>query len=136
MALQKEIVLDNGIVTNYHIIKEVNVNYVEQQTIIVVNNYVSKDIRENLNRIEELETGIDSFKTQMQEAEAKGQDELEKSMRDKLHQLSHEYNEITSKTFEANVDRILLDNIPEDISLSAVYKLLKTTDKYSKAKKV
>lgn len=136
MALQKEIVLDNGIVTNYHIIKEVNINYVEQQTIIVVNNYVSKDIRENLNRIEELETGIDSFKTQMQEAEAKGQDELEKSMRDKLHQLSHEYNEITSKTFEANVDRILLDNIPEDISLSAVYKLLKTTDKYSKAKKV
>ena len=136
MALQKEITLDNGIVTNYHVIKSVHINYIEQQTVIVVANYVSKDIRGNLDRIKELENGMNSFMSRMQEAESKGQDELEKSMRTKLHQLSHEYNEMTSKNFEANEDRILLDNIPEDISLSAIYKLLKTTEKYSKAKKV
>lgn len=136
MALQKEITLDNGIVTNYHVIKEVSFNFIEQQTVIVVNNYVSSEIKSNLNRITELEEGMSSFMSQMQEAETKGQDELEKSMRNKLHQLSHEYNSLVSKHFAADTDRILLDNIPEDISLAGIYKLLKTTDKYSKAKKV
>lgn len=136
MALQKEIQLDNGIVTNYHMIKQASFNFVEGQSVIQVENYVSKDIRENLKEIDEISDSIDKLLVQADKAERDGDTDLIESLSEKIHTLNHRFNELSIKTFSANSDNILLDSVPEKISLSDIYKLLKTTDKYAKAKKV
>lgn len=45
MALEKKIELDNGVITNYHRIVSIN-NIVNEQTIIEVASYTSKDKRQ------------------------------------------------------------------------------------------
>ncbi len=48
MALQKEIILENGITANYHLI--LNTHFIKQQnkTIVKIASYISKDFRDTL----------------------------------------------------------------------------------------
>ena len=80
MALSKKITLDNGIETNYHVIKEVHYNFLEEKTIISIDNYVSEDVRKNHKKVEETVDSIDKLSAQAIKAQNESNYELLESL--------------------------------------------------------
>ena len=110
MALQKEIVLKNGVTTNYHRI--VSLNLITNWSIIIeVRSYVSKDGREIEQRYEELQKKM-----------LKGEEltlEEQKIYNEGAHCFMY------SEYFETEYN--------ENTSISALYQYLKTLDKFQDA---
>ena len=136
MALSKKIILDNGIETNYHVIKEVHYNFLENKTIVYIDSYVSEDVRNNHKKVKETSDSIDKLSTQAVKAQNESNYELLESLNAKINDLMITYKDISDKNYVAGTTKVSLDYIPEDISLVGVYKELKKTDEFSKAKKV
>lgn len=136
MALQKEITLNNGIVTNYHTIQEVHYNFLENKTLIVLNSYVSKEIRDSHKKVDEVEQSILKLTNEAVKAEGKNDIDLLDSINEKINTLATTFQDISSKNYIAGISTITLNYIPEDITLTGLYKALKETKEYSKAKKV
>lgn len=136
MALSKKITLDNGIETNYHVIKEVHYNFLESKTIVKIDSYVSEDVRNNHKKVKETSDSIDKLSTQAIKAQNESNYELLESLNSKISDLMTTYQSISNKNYIAGTSKISLDYIPEDISLAGLYKELKKTEEFSKAKKV
>ena len=135
MALQKEIVLNSGITTNYHKIKNVSYNFIESKAIVNIVSYVSKEIRD-LDTIEDIQNMIQTVTDKMSTLNQEKDAELIVSLGEKLHDLYHKLNEVNNTRYDAGSSVIELDSIPSDITITNIYKVLKSTDLYSKAKKV
>lgn len=136
MALSKKITLDNGIETNYHVIKEVHYNFLENKTIVKIDSYVSEDVRNNHKKVKETADSIDKLSAQAIKAQNESNYELLESLNAKIADLMTTYQSISNKNYIAVTSKISLDYIPEDISLTGLYKELKKTEEFSKAKKV
>ena len=137
MALQKEIELTNGVKVNYHRIQRVEYNLVRNQTIVHIESYVNKDIREESKRVPTLRSAVDRLNQQLILASESNNADLVKSLRIKINDLLVEYNVKVNKRYSVNVTRLYLDGLPEkDLSLKGVYELVKTLDTYSKSKEV
>ena len=136
MALSKKITLDNGIETNYHVIKEVHYNFLENKTIVYIDSYVSENVRNNHKKVKETADSINKLSEQAIKAQNESNYELLESLNAKINDLMITYKDISDKNYVAGTTKVSLDYIPEDISLVGVYKELKKTDEFSKAKKV
>lgn len=136
MALQKEIVLATGVVSNYHKIKSFNVNFMNGTTIIVVDSYVSKKIREKENVLSQIVDNINLLESKKQAAIETNDVQLEQSLHDKLDLLKEEMTKESIKIHFVHSSTIILNSIPETLSMSNIYNLLKKTDMFSGAKKV
>jgi len=136
MALSKKITLDNGIETNYHVIKEVHYNFLENKTIVSIDSYVSEDVRNNHKKVKETADSINKLSEQAIKAQNESNYELLESLNAKINDLMITYKDISDKNYVAGTTKVSLDYIPEDISLVGVYEELKKTDEFSKAKKV
>lgn len=136
MALSKKIILDNGIETNYHVIKEVHYNFLENKTIVYIDSYVSENVRNNHKKVKETADSINKLSEQAIKAQNESNYELLESLNAKINDLMITYKDISDKNYVAGTTKVSLDYIPEDISLVGVYKELKKTDEFSKAKKV
>ncbi|MBQ2639155.1 MAG: hypothetical protein IJF92_00095 [Bacilli bacterium] len=137
MALQKEIELTNGVKVNYHRIQRVEYNLVRNQTIVHIESYVNKDIREESKRVPTLRSAVDRLNQQLILASESNNADLVKSLRIKINDLLVEYNVKVNKRYSANMTHLYIDGLPEkDLSLKGVYELVKTLDTYSKSKEV
>ena len=106
MALQKEITLNNGIVTNYHTIQEVHYNFLENKTLIVLNSYVSKEIRDNHKKVDEVEQSILKLTNEAVKAEGKNDIDLLDSINEKINTLaSDEHKKRFQKQEKAEVGK-------------------------------
>lgn len=136
MALQKKIELNNGIVANYHVINQVHFNFLENKTLISLDSYVSKEIRDSHKKIDEVNKSIISLTEQAGKAEKDGNLELLESLNEKISSLVAQFQDLASKNYTVGTSSIALSYIPEDISLTGLYKVLTSMTEYSKAKKV
>ena len=137
MALEKEIILENGIKANYHRIKEVQIDFIKENIIVLVDSYVNSNIRENQKNIKKLEESIVSYTEKYEKAYQNNDDALMKSLEDKLNTMSLTYNKEILKNFVANQATINLEHFDDtNLSISNFYKLISKLDNYKKAKKV
>lgn len=137
MALEKEIILENGIKANYHRIKEIQIDFVKESIIVLVDSYVNSNIRENQKNIKKLEESVVSYAEKYEKAYQNNDDALMKSLEDKLNMMSFTYNKETLKNFVANQTTINLEYFDDtNLSISNFYKLISKLDDYKKAKKV
>lgn len=137
MALEKEIILENGIKANYHRIKEVQIDFIKESIIVLVDSYVNSNIRENQKNIKKLEESIVSYAEKYEKAYQNNDDALMKSLEDKLNTMSLTYNKEILKNFVANQATINLEHFDDtNLSISNFYKLISKLDNYKKAKKV
>ena len=137
MALEKEIILENGIKANYHRIKEVQIDFIKENIIVLVDSYVNSNIRENQKNIKKLEESVVSYAEKYEKAYQNNDDALMKSLEDKLNTMSLTYNKETLKNFVANQATINLEHFDDtNLSISNFYKLISKLDNYKKAKKV
>ena len=137
MALEKEIILENGIKANYHRIKEVQIDFIKENITVLVDSYVNSNIRENQKNIKKLEESIVSYAEKYEKAYQNNDDALMKSLEDKLNTMSLTYNKETLKNFVANQATINLEHFDDtNLSISNFYKLISKLDNYKKAKKV
>ena len=137
MALEKEIILENGIKANYHRIKEIQIDFVKENITVLVDSYVNSNIRENQKNIKKLEESVVSYAEKYEKAYQSNDDALMKSLEDKLNTISLNYNKETLKNFVANQATINLEHFDDtNLSISNFYKLISKLDNYKKAKKV
>lgn len=137
MALEKEIILENGIKANYHRIKEVQIDFIKENITVLVDSYVNSNIRENQKNIKKLEESVVSYAEKYEKAYQNNDDALMKSLEDKLNTMSLTYNKETLKNFVANQATINLEHFDDtNLSISNFYKLISKLDNYKKAKKV
>lgn len=137
MALEKEIILENGIKANYHRIKEVQIDFIKENITVLVDSYVNSNIRENQKNIKKLEESVVSYAEKYEKAYQNSDDALMKSLEDKLNTMSLTYNKETLKNFVANQASINLEHFDDtNLSISNFYKLISKLDNYKKAKKV
>ena len=110
MALQKKIILKNGIETNYHRIT--SLNFITNWSInIEVRSYISKDGR-----------AIEQAYQTVQKKVRNGQE------------ITEEEKEILNKgAYNFSRSEIIEINYDEDLSIKNIYEYLKTTDKYKDA---
>ena len=137
MALDKSIILNNGIEARYHRIKEIHLNFLEDYSVMLVDSYVSKEIRDTQKEIKTLEESINTYLEKYEKAIDNNDDELAHSIEEKLITLTDKHQEDISKNFIANQTSIEFENsLEEDVSISNFYKLLTKFDEFKKAKKV
>lgn len=137
MALEKEIILENGIKANYHRIKEIQIDFVKENITVLVDSYINSNIRENQKNIKKLEESVVSYAEKYEKAYQNNDDALMKSLEDKLNTMSLTYNKETLKNFVANQATINLEHFDDtNLSISNFYKLISKLDNYKKAKKV
>lgn len=137
MALEKEIILENGIKANYHRIKEVQIDFIKENITVLVDSYVNSNIRENQKNIKKLEESVVSYAEKYEKAYQNSDDALMKSLEDKLNTMSLTYNKEILKNFVANQATINLEHFDDtNLSISNFYKLISKLDNYKKAKKV
>ena len=137
MALEKEIILENGIKANYHRIKEVQIDFIKENITVLVDSYVNSNIRENQKNIKKLEESVISYAEKYEKAYQNNDDALMKSLEDKLNTMSLTYNKEILKNFVANQATINLEHFDDtNLSISNFYKLISKLDNYKKAKKV
>ena len=136
MAFLKEKKLKNGVITTYHRIKSVNYNFLEGQTLVEIDSYTSKEYREKEKKIDELDKTINVLYNQYRTSIEKGEKQLADSIREKMNELQDVQDDLSSKNFIADTSVITIDSIPEDITISSIYKLLSTLEEYSDAKEV
>lgn len=137
MALDKSIILNNGIEARYHRIKEIHLNFLEDYSVMLVDSYVSKEIRDTQKEIKTLEENINTYLEKYEKAINNNDDELAHSIEEKLRTLTDKHQEDISKNFIANQTSIEFENsLEEDVSISNFYKLLTKFDEFKKAKKV
>ena len=137
MALDKSIILNNGIEARYHRIKEIHLNFLEDYSVMLVDSYVSKEIRDTQKEIKTLEESINTYLEKYEKAIDNNDDELTHSIEEKLRTLTDKHQEDISKNFIANQTSIEFENsLEEDVSISNFYKLLTKFDEFKKAKKV
>ena len=137
MALEKEIILENGIKANYHRIKEVQIDFIKENITVLVDSYVNSNIRENQKNIKKLEESVVSYAEKYEKAYQNNDDALMKSLEDKLNTMSLTYNKEILKNFVANQATINLEHFDDtNLSISNFYKLISKLDNYKKAKKV
>lgn len=107
MALKKEIILDNGVIVNYHRI--VSMNKITNDSIIIeVNSYISENQREKEKRYQEL-----------QKKSANGEELTDEEQ--------EELNKGINILVEADYISIKYD---QNINIEDTYKYLKTTEKF------
>ena len=136
MALLKEKKLKNGVITTYHRVKSINYNFLEEQTLVEIDSYISEEYREKEKKIYDLEKTIDILYNQYRTSIERGEKQLAESIHSRIEELNDKLEEMSSKNYIVDTSVITIDSIPEDITVSSIYKLLMTLEEYSDAKEV
>lgn len=131
MALEKELKEKSGVVSNYHKILNVEVNYILNECVIYVANYKDDTYREKEKNFEKLK---ESIKDLNDKYEAETDVDIKSALADKINEI--EPNTLVDKVFYTNIEPIHLDYIPEDLSFSNLYKILSSLEVFESSKDV
>lgn len=132
MAINKRLSRDIGVTTEYHRIKSVTINYVVNQCIIILEEYLNKEFRDKAKNIESVKLKIDDYiKKSNIEDEA-----LKKSFIEKAEILRSKNEDDLNAKFFVKETSIILDYIPEDLTIGGIYKELTKLEEYSNSKEV
>lgn len=136
MAILKEIILENGIKTNYHRIGEAHFNLIESQALIKIYSYISEEYRNEEKKIDSLTKIINALTLQYNQALNNKDSQMVDSFYNKIEESKIQRDNLLSKQFYVSSSIITLDLIPDDLSLNNLYRLITTLDTYSNSKEV
>ena len=129
MALDKSIILNNGIEARYHRIKEIHLNFLEDYSVMLVDSYVSKEIRDTQKEIKTLEENINTYLEKYEKAIDNNDDELAHSIEEKLRTL-------TDKNLAIYTIKEKKKKKKKKKKIFIFFKFLIKFDEFKKAKKV
>ena len=127
MAISKQTIKQNGLETNYHKINNIIFDFINNKTIIIIESYVSKEVREKGIRKEELLEDLRNLSSQIQNTK---DSEIIKALEEKIYKLQEDNKNIINGQFIADQTQIVLDYIPENCTFENIYKELMNLEEY------
>ena len=126
MAISKSIIKQNGLATNYHKISNISLDFINHKCSVVLESYVSKDIRDKGIKAEKAKDDLQKLISQYELAK---DGEIIKSLEEKINTFQELNKDILNENYIADQTLIELSFIPEDTSFAGIYnELLKLDD--------
>ena len=127
MAISKSIIKQNGLATNYHKISNISLDFINHKCSVVLESYVSKDIRDKGIKAEKAEDDLQKLISQYELAK---DGEIIKSLEEKINTFQELNKDILNENYIADQTLIELNFIPEDTSFAGIYNELMKLDDF------
>lgn len=131
MALNKKIVKDSGLSVSYFRILNIEVNYVYDISTITIEEYISEDYRNKAKKKAELLNTIAELE---QQSNTTKDFKLKESLIEKINTIYNSNKELLANNYSTGINKVELDYIPEDLSISNFYNIIKNLDLYEDSK--
>ena len=130
MAINKSIIKQNGLATNYHKISNISLDFINHKCSVVLESYVSKDIRDKGIKAEKAKDDLQKLISQYELAK---DGELIKSLEEKINTFQELNKDILNENYIADQTLIELSFIPENTSCTGIYNQLMKLDDYKES---
>lgn len=127
MAINKSIIKQNGLATNYHKISNISLDFINHKCSVVLESYVSKDIRDIGIKAEKAKDDLQKLISQYELAK---DGEIIKSLEEKINTFQELNKDILNENYIADQTLIELGFIPEDTSFAGIYNELMKLDDF------
>lgn len=127
MAISKSIIKQNGLATNYHKISNISLDFINHKCSVVLESYVSKDIRDKGIKAEKAKDDLQKLISQYELAK---DGEIIKSLEEKINIFQELNKDILNENYIADQTLIELSFIPEDTSFAGIYNELMKLDDF------
>ena len=127
MAINKSIIKQNGLATNYHKISNISLDFINHKCSVILESYVSKDIRDKGIKAEKAKDDLQKLISQYELAK---DGEIIKSLEEKLNTFQELNKDILNENYIADQTLIELSFIPEDTSFAGIYNELMKLDDF------
>lgn len=131
MALDKKIVKDSGLSVSYFRILNIEVNYVYDISTITIEEYISEDYRNKAKKKAELLNTIAELE---QQSNTTKDFKLKESLIEKINTIYNSNKELLANNYSTGINKVELDYVPEDLSISNFYNIIKNLDLYEDSK--
>lgn len=131
MALNKKIVKDSGLSVSYFRILNIEVNYVYDISTITIEEYISEDYRNKAKKKAELLNTIAELE---QQSNTTKDFKLKESLIEKINTIYNSNKELLANNYSTGINKVELDYVPEDLSISNFYNIIKNLDLYEDSK--
>lgn len=118
MAISKEVTKESGLITKYHRILKIAINYNKNQSIITLEDYISEDYREKAKLADEVRRQIKDLYLELDIAD---NDEIVLALTNKIQEAQFANAELLNTDYSISRREISLDYIPEDITFRGFY---------------
>ena len=127
MAINKSIIKQNGLATNYHKISNISLDFINHKCSVLLESYVSKDIRDKGIKAEKAKDDLQKLISQYELAK---DGEIIKSLEEKINTFQELNKDILNENYIADQTLIELSFIPEDTSFAGVYNELMKLEEF------
>lgn len=127
MAINKSIIKQNGLATNYHRISNISLDFINHKCSVILESYVSKDIRDKGIKAEKAKDDLQKLISQYELAK---DGEIIKSLEEKINTFQELNKDILNENYIADQTLIELSFIPEDTSFAGIYNELMKLDDF------
>lgn len=127
MAISKSIIKQNGLATNYHRISNISLDFINHKCSVILESYVSKDIRDKGIKAEKAKDDLQKLISQYELAK---DGEIIKSLEEKINTFQELNKDILNENYIADQTLIELSFIPEDTSFAGIYNELMKLDDF------
>lgn len=127
MAINKSIIKQNGLATNYHKISNISLDFINHKCSVILESYVSKDIRDKGIKAEKAKDDLQKLISQYELAK---DGEIIKSLEEKINTFQELNKDILNENYIADQTLIELSFIPEDTSFTGIYNELMKLDDF------
>ena len=127
MAISKSIIKQNGLATNYHKISNISLDFINHKCWVILESYVSKDIRDKGIKAEKAKDDLQKLISQYELAK---DGEIIKSLEEKINTFQELNKDILNENYIADQTLIELSFIPEDTSFAGIYNELMKLDDF------
>ena len=131
MALNKKIVKDSGLSVSYFRILNIEVNYVYDISTVTIEEYISEDYRNKAKKKAELLNTIAELE---QQSNTTKDFKLKESLIEKINTIYNSNKELLANNYSTGINKVELDYVPEDLSISNFYNIIKNLDLYEDSK--
>lgn len=127
MAISKDITKESGLITNYHRIVKIAINFNKNQSIITLEDYISEDFRNKAKLADEVKSKIQDLYARL---ETETNDEVVLALTNKIQEAQFANAELLNTNYSISRREISLDYIPEDTTFSGFYEEIKKMEEF------
>lgn len=122
-----------GVNTKYHKISDVEINVIENKCIITLEDYMTEDYRKKAKEQEEIKNSISKL---IEQANNSNKKDISDGLLLKANKLQENNSDLLDKNYIAGRINIVLDYIPEILTLESFYKELAKLEDFKEAENI
>ena len=122
-----------GVNTKYHKISDIEINVIENKCTITLEDYMTEDYRKKAKEQEEIKNSISKL---IEQANNSNKKDISDGLLLKANKLQENNSDLLDKNYIAGRINIVLDYIPEILTLESFYKELAKLEEFKEAENI